>query len=112
MNSVHELSLETRVCGRNSVKLRLRPSLQNLLRSLRQREIGGAKLRRVWIVSISGAHEHCFLEGVKQCLRVCLYVLAFHSKSISFQVVSRFCFMADLVRNEEVLRTLSLAAAF
>ena len=39
-------------------------------------------------------------------------VLTLHSKSISFQVVSRFCFMADLVRNKEVLRTHSLAAAF
>ena len=41
-----------------------------------------------------------------------VYVLTLHSKSISVQVVARFCFMADLVRKEEVLRTDSLAAAF
>ena len=41
-------------------------SFQSLLRSLRQREIWGAKLRRVSIVSDPGSHKHCFLEGVKQ----------------------------------------------
>ena len=48
----------------------------------------------------------------EQWLRSCLYVLTLPSKSISFQVVARFYFMADLVRKEEVLRTHSLAAAF
>ena len=40
-------------------------SFQSLLRSLRQREIWGAKLRRVSIVSVPGSHKHCFLGGVK-----------------------------------------------
>ena len=48
-----EAEIRKAVCGRNFVRL-------SLLRSLRQRVIWGAKLRRVSIVSISGSTNIAF----------------------------------------------------
>ena len=103
-----KLRLERIVWGRNFVGLRLRLSLQNLLRVQR---FGERSWGECWF-SILGFTNIIFLERLKQWLRIWLCVPTLHDKRISSQVVERFCFMADLLPNEEVLRTHSLAAAF
>ena len=67
MNSVHEAEVRKESQRKKLRQVETETQSPELVEEFEaKREIGGAKLRRVSMVSISGAHENCFLEGVRQ----------------------------------------------